>query len=599
MTDIQPVIALPGTPESYAGNAALRRQAEKKTSHWWLNRDTVEQVIIMAVVLAFMFRTFLLEAFVIPTGSMAPTLMGRHLDLVCPECGIRFEVGASSEEPRDPSDSAKTVILAVCSNCRHVQQLDPRGDYRHRSYSGDKILVSKFSYDLQEPKRWDVIVFKFPHRARDNYIKRLIGLPGETISICNGDVYVRDDASGRWQIQRKPPKRILAMLQLVHDTEYSPELLYQAGFPLRWEGDAATDAGGWTGSDDGREYRCRAAGDRVVWLRYRHRIPTMDDWLRAKDGAKVESRLRRGRLITDFYAYNARIPIDQEAVFSGRYRPDEVLDVQPATSGLFWVGDLAVECQVEVRSNTGAVWLDLVEGGRHHRCRIDVETGRAELWLAGPDGRPDLRLGEGENKKVRVAGKTTLRGKGRYRIRFANIDNQLTLWVDRRVVAFDGPTVYESDAERERPYWSSSDPGDLAPVGIGSERAELKVTRLRVLRDIHYVATHDSREWWYEYLDGIQSRDDLDELAASPEMWSSSPLFDRRNRIVFELKNDWFFPMGDNSPESADARSWGKGGSYVERRLLIGKALVVFWPHPVGRPVFEFVPNVKRMRWIR
>ena len=51
-------------------------------------RETIESVVI-AFVLAFLFRTFEAEAFVIPTGSMAPTLMGRHKDYDCPKCGYR------------------------------------------------------------------------------------------------------------------------------------------------------------------------------------------------------------------------------------------------------------------------------------------------------------------------------------------------------------------------------------------------------------------------------------------------------------------------------------------------------------------------------
>jgi len=47
-------------------------------SHAW--RETIESIVI-AFVLAFLFRTFEAEAFVIPTGSMAPTLMGRHKDV--------------------------------------------------------------------------------------------------------------------------------------------------------------------------------------------------------------------------------------------------------------------------------------------------------------------------------------------------------------------------------------------------------------------------------------------------------------------------------------------------------------------------------------
>ncbi len=62
-------------------------------------RETVESVVI-AFVLAFLFRTFEAEAFVIPTGSMAPTLLGANKDVVCPECGVEYTVGASEERRR-------------------------------------------------------------------------------------------------------------------------------------------------------------------------------------------------------------------------------------------------------------------------------------------------------------------------------------------------------------------------------------------------------------------------------------------------------------------------------------------------------------------
>ena len=46
-------------------------------------RETVES-LLMAVILALLFKGYVAEAFVIPTGSMAPTLMGRHRDVCCP-----------------------------------------------------------------------------------------------------------------------------------------------------------------------------------------------------------------------------------------------------------------------------------------------------------------------------------------------------------------------------------------------------------------------------------------------------------------------------------------------------------------------------------
>src|SRR6266516_2119041 len=64
-------------------------------------RETIESIAI-AFALAFLFKTFEAEAFVIPTGSMAPTLMGRHKDVDCPKCGYRYQVSASEEESEDP-----------------------------------------------------------------------------------------------------------------------------------------------------------------------------------------------------------------------------------------------------------------------------------------------------------------------------------------------------------------------------------------------------------------------------------------------------------------------------------------------------------------
>src|ERR1700749_5134622 len=59
-------------------------------------RETVESIVV-AVILAFLFRTFVAEAFVIPTGSMAPTLQGNHKDITCEKCGYQYQASASAE----------------------------------------------------------------------------------------------------------------------------------------------------------------------------------------------------------------------------------------------------------------------------------------------------------------------------------------------------------------------------------------------------------------------------------------------------------------------------------------------------------------------
>jgi signal peptidase I len=56
--------------------------------------------------------------------------------------------------------------------------------------SGDYLIIDEFSYRLREPQRSEVIVFEYPLNPSSKYIKRIIGLPGETIEIKNGEVYV-------------------------------------------------------------------------------------------------------------------------------------------------------------------------------------------------------------------------------------------------------------------------------------------------------------------------------------------------------------------------------------------------------------------------
>lgn len=57
----------------------------------------------------------------------------------------------------------------------------------------DKVIVTNFSYWFAEPERGDVIVFRFPHDPKKDYIKRCIGLPGETIQFKDSKLYVNGE----------------------------------------------------------------------------------------------------------------------------------------------------------------------------------------------------------------------------------------------------------------------------------------------------------------------------------------------------------------------------------------------------------------------
>ena len=112
--------------------------------------------------------------------------------------------------------------------------------------NGDRILVLKCIYQFEEPKRWDVIVFKNPINPSENYIKRLIGLPRETIEIIDGDVYIDG------LIARKPPQVQKELWMPLYDHDFQPvNPNDRAGFNgQRWQPPFDLDGSAWRISDD-------------------------------------------------------------------------------------------------------------------------------------------------------------------------------------------------------------------------------------------------------------------------------------------------------------------------------------------------------------
>jgi signal peptidase I len=610
-------------------------------------RETIESIVV-AFVLAFLFRTFEAEAFVIPTGSMSPALLGRHKDVECDQCGFPFRVTASSEETDTvlrwqqelrhgslhPDQRqqllghirSQDVVAGVCPMCRHTMPfckdlpssvhsyVDLEKIEEQPSYPGDRILVNKYGYQSSNPERWDVVVFKFPGNGAMNYIKRLVGLPGETVRVFQGDIFVKPDGEEDFNIERKPPAKVHAMLQLVHDTDYEPTSLHAAGWPLRW---AATTANGWqveiepgaktvrqifridspketdseTGSEAGtpRDGGSSFSTESTAWLHYRHLVPELIDWQDQRDlqqtggNEDLENELGQAnpQLITDFNPYNARILRGTAATGSWeverRQWPDN------------WVGDLAVECQLRVAESRGTLILDLVEGGKHFSCQLNLSSGVATLGIEDMiDFAPEA--------------KTSIAGPGDYQVRFANVDDQLLLWINKDLVEFEQSTydVQRLFGDRANiiPRTDDQDTGDLAPVGIGAHGAALEITRLRVSRDIYYEATDwNDRQNYSEYPRLDQSVRLASGKTLGPIKWrqfftepDTWPRFSKRRHRDFPIHKNQFFVLGDNSPESADCRLWKysardkgiPGGAYLDRRLLTGKAVCVFWPHSWG-----------------
>jgi signal peptidase I len=173
--------------------------------------------LITAFILAFVFRAFVMEAFRIPTGSMADTLKGAHFQLRCPQCGYRYDHGFVPLSYSLPEDTIPpgTVPIRQQTRCPSCGFNVPANEPAPVA-NGDRILVLKCIYQFVEPNRWDVVVFKNPINPSENYIKRLIGLPGETIEIHDGDVYING------LIARKPPEVQKELWMPLYDHDFQP-----------------------------------------------------------------------------------------------------------------------------------------------------------------------------------------------------------------------------------------------------------------------------------------------------------------------------------------------------------------------------------------
>lgn len=207
-------------------------------------KETIESILI-AFILAFIFRAFIVEAFVIPTGSMAPTLLGAHVRETCQDCGWVYDVNVSSPTNQTSDDPQVPPYLSqasqsLCPNCGYINE-SPRGTpVRY----GDRILVLKYLDTLRSfglidyPHRWDVIVFKAPFKApyQQNYIKRLVGLPGESVLILDGDIYtapVHATDINQFHIQPKTEEAQTALWRIIYDNDHLPRGWDQAG-RLAW-----------------------------------------------------------------------------------------------------------------------------------------------------------------------------------------------------------------------------------------------------------------------------------------------------------------------------------------------------------------------------
>ena len=84
------------------------------------------------------------------------------------------------------------VLAMLIKNYVIINATVPTGSMEHTIEPGDDIIGLRFAYKFSEPKRGDIVIFRFPDDETQNYVKRIIGLPGEQVTIVDGCVYIDD-----------------------------------------------------------------------------------------------------------------------------------------------------------------------------------------------------------------------------------------------------------------------------------------------------------------------------------------------------------------------------------------------------------------------
>ncbi len=528
-------------------------------------RSSVKETLISVIIafaLAFVFRGFVVEAFMIPTGSMAPTLMGAHMRFHDPRSGYDWPVG-----PWEDSPTGAAPIQGQRSSIRVSDPMTGLALPEQRNVptrAGDRIFVMKYLTGVYDPERFDVVVFKNPTNPQVNFIKRLIGLAGEQVAIVDGDVFTRtprpdDPQSGPraanpwlwdgWAIAHKPERAQRALWQPVFDSRYTPRSPSD-GRPFRPPWIPGTEGWTVTGSPD---YRYEGSG------------PTTLAW-----------DIRRP--IRDYYPYNEGTPSSYN-------------------NARFPVSDLAIA--IGVRPGADGQTVSMTVGARRHEFRADVSGDTATLRMR-PAGGEWTILGKGQLRLPLRPGEVA-------NLEFWHVDQTLQLWRDGELVVSSpyGPRDWNIDQRVANcttygEAWSVEVPRAadslydsaryVAPtVEVSFSAGPLTVHRLALARDVHYQADIAGKAPGERH-----ARAGLPAQATHPSS-------------VLTLGKDQFFCCGDNSPSSLDGRLWDKPDPWVaeidpaigvvHRDLLIGKAFFVYFPAPTWRGMIP-IPDFGRMRFI-
>ena len=540
-----------------------RNQPKAATASAAHKEPAVEQIasFVGFFIYLLVLKSFFLPLFVIPTGSMAETLYGKHAVHTCPNCGKEYPVGMPVEIP-----------VIRCPNCRWQEftesaTLLPRWQALGvkvdgviaeplRERGGDRIMVHGWTYDADKgfgPNRWDVVVFKVPSDASTNYIKRLIGKPGETIEVIDGDVYVAGPG-GEPAITHKPREVQQSLWFPYYDQDHLPLQPSQASdFHPRWV--KVGNGDGWQGLTTRSPTFDGGDESRIVFVTNPGptTAPGLVSDIYGYDPAYRPSAIMRGKLDPFEQHVVTDVRLSSRVDFAGTDAPDAFLELSSTKHGETFFGRIYADGRLTLEHATG-----------RHDSR--------ELWSSAHVPRAAFPLV----------------------FALSNLDYVVSLEVDGKVLVQSTPEQYHADAKRRRGRRAATPrPPRLVITASGGR---LALSRLLIERDVYYTS----------------------------DLGVGRTGFGTQGHPITLGPNDYFV-MGDNSPSSLDARfsfaqlpdepllessiraDYQRGT--VPGDQLIGPAFLVYWPGMaellperwMNGPLrlFNILPTPGRIRWIR
>ncbi len=352
-----------------------------------------------------------LAVFQVMGGSMGERLCGDHFDVTCEDCGFEFSCDA------DAPPSSRRV---VCPNCGHVANRLTAAQHK----PGDVVTVDKRAFVARGPRRWEVVALRVhENEATKQVVKRIVGLPGEQISIHHGDLFDRD------QILRKSLDQLRSVAQLVHDSQHATHL--DPSLPPRWRG--ATEQSRWRRREgkfvlEGtRRNPAGSTNDEVEWLVYHH-------WncFATPVARTAEQPIR------DHYGYN-----------------------QSASRTLNAVTDVLLSAQIKA--------------GNWKRLTFRIHDGREWFTVFSDSDRREIVLLRG-NKQI-------ARRDGAIASNDVSQDVEIAVCDQRVMFAINGKQQLKVDyAPLAKPLEPTA-----AALGVGVVGDRLVIERLRVFRDLYYL----------------------------------------------------------------------------------------------------------------